>query len=502
MPYNSRQSASEESLEVVLKKWTNKPPPAAPPVREEDEDDYSMEDSDDESGLEQDVVKGISSFKEREVRRQNSNSSVRGKVFPKYRCHLIVLFFLLALIVLFTCLGVFKPWEKSATTSSLTDGDAGDDGVQIYTLSPLASPLDMVEKNKVKLMNLLIDVTSPDLLQDDSSPQAQAVQRLAKDSADAEIDTNDSASNNEIVQKYALLTFFYASGGDDWLITDGWSGNSSESVDICDWHGLKCDTAKNNVRSRNLQDGSMVFSSVTSINLATNNLQGSIPREICALNYTTRLDMQKNFLTGRIPGCISRMTNMTHLKLNSNSLTGEIPNGMYKLTQLKELLLNSNSLNGTLSAKSDQWEDLKVLRMYKNSLAGPLPIRIGKWLKMEEFQIQNNKLTGSIPDKITRLTLLKKLDMSVNGLTGTIPTKFGRMDLLVWIYLNDNKLAGTIPTELGNLADLERLDLENNKFDPDSSVPSNLCPLVQSNDLQISADCKTALKCECCKKCV
>lgn len=67
----------------------------------------------------------------------------------------------------------------------------------------------MVEKNKVKMMNLLIDATSPDLPQDESYLQAQAVQQLAKYSADSEteIEMNDAALDNTIVKKYALLNF-------------------------------------------------------------------------------------------------------------------------------------------------------------------------------------------------------------------------------------------------------------------------------------------------------
>lgn len=532
-----RNPASEESLEVVLKKWNNSNPngtgytddeSSSPDRRRQDSyRSYGDDTHDDEEATDVDDRsldgggRGTSGWPARD----DDADAVRAK--RRRRLKWCVFLFLVALAA--TLMGVFLPRAMRREDKLEAPGEVdSDDG------RATAAPTSVRARNGRALRNLVtgLNVTlDADALEDPDAPQFAAVDRLVEESGDEawtwdEDDNATWAVRDALLQKYVLLTLFYSSGGDDWYDNAGWDGNSSERVGVCNWYGLTCvdnnsDNDNDRARRRLQNDddgvestsnnattleGGLVandFAAVTSINLATNNLNGPLPREICQLTSARRLVLMKNSLTGSVPGCIRRMSELTHLKINSNDLTGRLPNALYTLRNLVDLRINSNEFNGTLSVRSDQWTELRLFWAYSNAFVGTLPARIGRWTNMEELKFNNNKFAGTISAKMAKLTKLKRLDLSLNRFTGTIPTVLGQLDLLVDLYLNNNRLKGTLPTELGDLPDLERLDVQNNDFSKGSSVPDEVCDLKEKNNLFISADCKSTdvLRCDCCKRC-
>jgi hypothetical protein len=64
---------------------------------------------------------------------------------------------------------------------------------------------------------------------------------------------------------------------------------------------------------------------ITTINLDTNNLAGTIPSSIGSLAKLTGLRANINSLTGTIPSSIGSLTNLTLLQISMNKLTGLVP---------------------------------------------------------------------------------------------------------------------------------------------------------------------------------
>ena len=81
--------------------------------------------------------------------------------------------------------------------------------------------------------------------------------------------------------------------------------------------------------------------------------------------------------------------------------------------------------------------------------------------------LNSNQLTGEIPPEIGNLTNLTGLNLSSNQLTG------------------DNQLTGEIPSTIGNLTNLTVLRLYDNQLT--GEIPSEVCDLIESNNLDINA---------------
>jgi hypothetical protein len=125
----------------------------------------------------------------------------------------------------------------------------------------------------------------------------------------------------QLVDRFALATIFYANGGDSWTNSNGWLSNKS----ICDgWYGISC-----------------YFSSekIEEIDLSRNNLHGEIPEVLTLLLEVRVLWLNNNALVGRIPGeIVGSMPMLGILYMQGNQLTGPIPAAVQNNGVLRKLL--------------------------------------------------------------------------------------------------------------------------------------------------------------------
>lgn len=112
------------------------------------------------------------------------------------------------------------------------------------------------------------------------------------------------------------------------------------------------------------------------------------------------------------------------LNLAKNNLEGTIPAEIGNLTNLKELRLSDNKLGGTIPVEIGNLANLAVLLMTRNQLEGPLPEGIGNLIKLVTVQIHSNNLTGSIPASFGNLVNAinnNSMELKGNQLSGEIP---------------------------------------------------------------------------------
>ena len=113
------------------------------------------------------------------------------------------------------------------------------------------------------MKSLLLTVSSEDALNNKGSPQGKASLWVTIDdtiSPPLQPGTNDA----QIIQRYVLAAFYYATGGAGWTDKEGWLESSNE----CDWFRVICN------------DGGVV----TRLYPFGNNLVGSIPSEVGSLD--------------------------------------------------------------------------------------------------------------------------------------------------------------------------------------------------------------------------
>ncbi|MFT4926161.1 MAG: YD repeat-containing protein, partial [Phenylobacterium sp.] len=311
-------------------------------------------------------------------------------------------------------------------------------------------------------------------------------------------------------QVSALEEIYIATEGANWHSNANWS-----SKDPCRWYGVHClqkkvpgasdTTYQLHVSQLNLSSNNLIgtipvsinaLEELTKIDLSHNQLNGSIPATLSLLDKLASIDLAANALSGSIPTSLGFLAELTTLSLHNNQLSGEIPVSIGSLAKLTQLHLHSNKLTGSIPKTIAQLIHLKELLLMSNQLTGNIPSEIGNMGRLEAIYLSRNKLTGSIPNSLTQLGNLRKLYLSDNQLEGNIPDSIGTLVQLEHLQLNGNDLDGTMPNSIGDLSQLQILKLSDNRLN--GSIPevignlTNLTTLTLSSNL-FSGDIPTAI---------
>ncbi|KAG2719539.1 hypothetical protein I3760_03G270700 [Carya illinoinensis] len=276
------------------------------------------------------------------------------------------------------------------------------------------------------------------------------------------------------------------------------------------------------------------LTSIQVLDLANNNLSGSLPR--CMQNFGASLsviDLQKNKFRGSIPQTWTQGTKLRIINFRQNRFQGPLPRSLVKclmlevadfsnnklhdifpswlenLPNLKVLNLRSNNFHGQIGASKAGYKfpNLRVIDLSHNGFTGKLPLEIfGNWKQPREFansdilsyiqvnssmaqqrylcnswlydynytMTMTNKGIAVFYEKVQEL--LKAIDLSSNRFGGEIPESIGNLRGLSLLNLSNNVLTGHIPLSLANLTELESLDLSKNNFS--GEIPQQLTQLT------------------------
>jgi Leucine-rich repeat (LRR) protein len=91
------------------------------------------------------------------------------------------------------------------------------------------------------------------------------------------------------------------------------------------------------------------------------------------------------------------------LNLAYNQLTGTIPSELIQLSNLTVLDLHYNQLSGTIPSELGNLLRLAILDLSHNFLSGSIPTEIGKLIQLIHFDISHNYLTGNMPPSFANL---------------------------------------------------------------------------------------------------
>ncbi|CAK9160946.1 unnamed protein product [Ilex paraguariensis] len=263
-------------------------------------------------------------------------------------------------------------------------------------------------------------------------------------------------------------------------------------------------------------------SSLQSLHLSDNSLQGEIPIILSNLRSLTYLELRSNQLTGQITHWLGQLKSLQHLFLDGNSFYGPIPESVGNLSSLVELYIYDNNLSGNLPKNLALLSNLETIYVSYNSLGGGISdMHFAKHSKLRYLQLSGNhfffnvsnnwippfqlkiiqvsscEMGPKFPTWLRTQKSVKWLDMSNSGISDIAPdwlwNMTSSMDIVdlsgnqiggelssCWMYwqslthlnLGSNNLSGEIPTSLGSLFNLQSLRLQENSFS--GYIPSSL----------------------------
>jgi hypothetical protein len=116
-----------------------------------------------------------------------------------------------------------------------------------------------------------------------------------------------------------------------------------------------------------------MLSSLKILDLASNNLSGSIPKQLGECSNLLLLNLSNNKFTKSIPQEIGFLRSLQDLVLSCNFLAREIPWQLGQLQMLETLNVSHNVLSGLIPSSFKQLLSLTAVDISYNELQGPIP---------------------------------------------------------------------------------------------------------------------------------
>ncbi|CAM0947863.1 unnamed protein product [Alopecurus aequalis] len=212
------------------------------------------------------------------------------------------------------------------------------------------------------------------------------------------------------------------------------------------------------------------LSSLSFLRLRSNMFYGHIPVELTKLVNLQYLDLAYNNISGSIPRSIVNCTGMTQTRHNSHDLLYAFTSGggffhnelvdytenFTVLTKGQERLytgeimymvnldLSCNRLTGEIPAEISAFVELKSLNLSWNNFNGKIPENIGALIQVESLDLSHNELSDEIPSSLSALSSLSRLNLSYNNLSGKIPSgnQLQTLEDQASIYIGNPGLCG------------------------------------------------------------
>jgi Leucine-rich repeat (LRR) protein len=284
------------------------------------------------------------------------------------------------------------------------------------------------------------------------------------------------AEGYRYITRYVLAVVYFSTGGAQWNFQAGFG----TIADVCSWNQIKFD-GSNFYRQGALCDAKtgLIFALdlgtwIRNEEIENDDMRSRSGIRFCNLSHHIMLTQytfhlifaDSNNLVGTIPPEIGALNTLELFSMDANSLVGELPTQICKLFQLETLELSFNGLGGRIPACIAEMQSLELIFLSDNLLTGPLPATIGTLSKLRGLIIDDNALSGEVANLFNNLPDLRWLHLEDNDFYGTINDSFLAFNTLVLqLDLSGNNFEGTLPPHLLSMPNLQILDVHSNRLD-------------------------------------
>ncbi|KAH6765818.1 Leucine-rich repeat protein kinase family protein [Perilla frutescens var. hirtella] len=240
--------------------------------------------------------------------------------------------------------------------------------------------------------------------------------------------------------------------------------------DFCKWDGIRCDSPNK----------------VSSINLASRSLSGTLPPEINQLSNLKTLSLQRNKFSGPLPA-LSKLGSLQEANLDENGFNSIPPGFLSGLTSLQSFSINNNSNlpPWTMPTTIKDSTSLTSFIAGKANFVGEIPDIFGSLPNFENLRLSYNNMTGWLPWSFSKSgikTLL--LNNQMVGFSGPIDV-LGEMPNLEEVWLHVNQFSGRIP-DLSACTELSDLQLRGNQLT--GVIPDSLSKLPKLQNVALQSN--------------
>ena len=215
--------------------------------------------------------------------------------------------------------------------------------------------------------------------------------------------TNIPENIDTSYERKVLESLYMQCNGYGWHTDTNWV---MSDISVCNWVGVDCVPKTESIKS---------------INLGSNNLKGTIPKEIFALPNLESLALYSNPIDGIDFSEISRANNLHELLIDATNIASF--DGISKAPQLKRLNMRQNSIKSEFPTEILKMPTLTSLNLGHNLISGSLPSNLNVLTNLKSLLLTDNDFNGDLSG-FKLPSSLETLDLSKNVLIGTIPSSF------------------------------------------------------------------------------
>lgn len=122
--------------------------------------------------------------------------------------------------------------------------------------------------------------------------------------------------------------------------------------------------------------------------MSNNQLVGSIPEGVFGLPWVNIIDLADNQITGSLSREIGKAKNMSEFLAQNNKLTGILPAEISGAIKLVKIDVSNNLLFGAIADKLGKLKKLNFLLLHNNNFTSTIPLSFSKLKSVNVLDFQ------------------------------------------------------------------------------------------------------------------